>query len=83
MEPDPVSDVAEGATNALATYKFNGALAYVATQGLSYPMKSSVFRDLMSVSEGLSEVAPYLGVVIAEIGALVTEVDAAKRGACE
>lgn len=83
MEPDPPSEVAEQATHAYATYRFNGALAYAATKGLTYPFRSSVFRNLLSVSEGLAEVAPYLGVVFAEIGALATEIDAAKKGECE
>lgn len=44
MDPDFPVTFAERATDAYATYKFNAALAYAATKGLIYPMKSSAIR---------------------------------------
>jgi hypothetical protein len=69
--------------------KFNSALAYAASQanylggtGLLYPLKSSVFRGMLSASQELLENVPMLQLVAAEGQAVVQEAMTGWAGGC-
>ncbi len=70
-------DAAQGVANVISASKFNSALSYAATRGLTYPFKSSVFRGMLSASETVGKVAdamPLLALDVALIHANVAEV---------
>ena len=83
------SSAAEPAANVVSALKFNSALAYAASRtnylggtGLLYPLKSSVFRGMLSASQELLEDVPMLQLVVAEGQAVVQEATTAWAGDC-
>jgi RHS repeat-associated protein len=77
------SEAVEPATRFLSAVSYNQALNYAATNGLTYPLKSSVFRGLLDLSEGIEASAPAATVILASGNAVVTTVTAAISGDCQ
>jgi hypothetical protein len=66
----------QGAATTGSMFSFNQALSYAASQGLTYPNKSSVFRGIMSTSETFAKFAdaiPGVAVGVAAGHAIYTE----------
>jgi len=83
--PD-VSDAVELGPKAVAQAGQTAASAYSIYQGLSVPLRSSIYRSLQSSTLGyaaaLEEAAPYLQVGAAGADALFTAGSAAYNGEC-
>jgi hypothetical protein len=79
--PGP-TDATEPATKFLSAVAYNRALGYAATRGLSYPMKSPVFRGLLDLSENIEASAPELTGLLASGDALQNGVRSAIDGVC-
>ena len=86
--PSP-TDAVQPTANFLSALSFNKALAYAASQpnalggtGLLYPFKSSVFRNLINVSDKLLEYAPAASILVSATDALATSIGAAYNGTC-
>ena len=80
------SDAAELGPKAIAQAGRTAASAYSVYQGLSVPLRSSIYRGLQSSTYGyaaaLEEAAPYLQVGYAGANALATAGSAAYNGEC-
>ena len=66
--------------------KFNQALTYAASKGLSYPNKSSVFRSVVKASNLLGKAAdmmPLIAVDVALTKGFAAELRAMKSGQCQ
>ena len=87
-EPSP-ADLAEPGAKFLSAMTFNKALSYAAGRpnvmggiGLLNPFKSSVFRNLMGLSEKLGDAAPEVNAVYATGHAVINASVAAYNGEC-
>ena len=80
------ANVAPGALNVGQAVKFNQALTYAVTKGLTYPNKSSVFRGILNTSKTLGKIAgtlPLVNLDYALTDGLITEIKAINQGQCQ
>ena len=79
--PGPV-DAVEPTAKFLSAVTYNQALGYAATTGLTCPLKSSVFRGFLGLSEGIETSVPAVTVAVATVHSLGTTIASAITGEC-
>lgn len=79
--PGPV-DAVEPTAKFLSAVTYNQALNYAATTGPTYPLKSSVFRGFLGLSEGIEASVPAVTAGVATVHALGTTIASAASGEC-
>ena len=79
--PGP-TDAVEPAAKFLSAVTYNQAVNYAATTGLTYPLKSSVFRGLLDLSQGIEASVPAVTAGLATVHAVTTTGLAAYSGEC-
>lgn len=60
-----------------------GAATYVVTQGLSYPLKSSVFRGILGLTEDLAGAAAIVPLIKNELTSGYHEMQSLAAGTCQ
>jgi RHS repeat-associated protein len=78
-----LGSLAEPGASFLSSVYFNQALNYAAEKGLTYPLKSSVFRSLFYLSRDIGGAVPLMQMDAALLQADLAELKAARAGACE
>jgi hypothetical protein len=75
----------EAFTNSASIYEFNGALLHALSRGLTYPQKSSIFRDLIKNSTWWTTISEAAGPAVFTAGVwdcLGKEMNALAHGGC-
>lgn len=60
-----------------------GAAAYVVSKGLAYPLKSSVYRGILGLTEDLAGAVALVPVLRDEVRSLIHEVSSLRSGRCQ
>jgi hypothetical protein len=79
-------DALQGVFQAWGAARFNQALIYAASKGLTYPNKSSVFRAILKGSGKAMKAGDALALAsvnIALIDGLIAEINSMDRGECQ
>jgi len=81
--PSVSSTVVTGTGQVASNVLWNKAMTHAASRGLTYPMKSSIFRRLLGASNKALSAAFFANLAYDEGNALYHEVQASRRGECQ